>query len=546
MSMKSSSVTVVPEDTARVAKAVFKKGNRYLTLRDTFGDLFDAAEFAALFSNEGKPAINPARLALVTVIQFAEQLSDEVMADQVRSRIDLKYLLALPLDDPGFDASVLSEFRTRLVEARAEKLLFEQLLARFRDHKLLRVRGPQRTDSTHVLAAVRALNRVEVVTVTFRNALNALSVAAPDWLTGHLQPEWRERYGYRLEPGPRPRNKAERAQFAQTVGADGLALFRALSAKEAPDWLWQLPAIETLRQVWLQNYAPSVEDTLIFREQDHPPAGRFVSSPFDGDAKLGVKYSTSWVGYKVYLTESCDEDLPHLVTNVESSPATTSDIAVLPEVHRHLELRNLSPERHFVDSGFIAAESLVQAEDQGITLLGRARPNVYRQLSGPERFSIEEFVVDDAQQRVTCPAGKVSQSWSPAHDLDQAVIKVKFSRTDCLPCPLRERCTNDARRSITLRPQRVREALQRRRVEQETPEFIRTTRVREGIEGTISQGVRACGMRRSRYRGLPKTRLQHLAVGSAINLQRVADWLMGVPRELTRQAAFVRLYPTAA
>ncbi len=123
MSLKDSHPRSVPEDTARIAKAVFKKGHRYLVLRDTFGDFFDNDDFRALFHVEGRPAVDPAQLALITLVQFAENLSDERAADAVRARIDLKYLLGLPLGHPGFDASVLSEFRTRLVNGQSEQFV---------------------------------------------------------------------------------------------------------------------------------------------------------------------------------------------------------------------------------------------------------------------------------------------------------------------------------------------------------------------------------------------------------------------------------------
>jgi transposase len=176
---KDSQPSQVPEDTARIARAVFKKGNRYLLLRDTFGDFFDSDDFRPLFHAEGRPAVDPAQLALITLVRFAENLSDERAADAVRARTDLKYLLALPLDHPGFDATVLCEFRTRLVEGHLEHLLFERLLARFRAQRLLRARGQQRTDSTHVLAAVRSLNRASLVGETFRHALNVLAMERP-------------------------------------------------------------------------------------------------------------------------------------------------------------------------------------------------------------------------------------------------------------------------------------------------------------------------------------------------------------------------------
>lgn len=239
MSLKDRHLGQVPEETARVAKAVFRKGHRYLTLRDTFGDLQGSDDFRCLFHLEGRPAIDPAQLALVTLVQFAENLSDERAADAVRARIDLKYLLALPLDHPGFDASVLSEFRTRLIEGQGEHLLFERLLERFRAQQLLRARGQQRTDSTHVLAAVRALNRVSLVGEAFRHALNVLAIAAPEWLVQHGQKDWAQRYAshFALTAEVAERQRAKRETLLLQLGADGKELLEAVLAQDAPRWL---------------------------------------------------------------------------------------------------------------------------------------------------------------------------------------------------------------------------------------------------------------------------------------------------------------------
>ena len=185
MSRTAPLFSVIPEDTERVANAAFPNGNRYLHLRDTFGALCSNADVRHLFHDEGRPGIDPARLAVITILQFTERLSDEQAANAVRSRIDWKYLLALPLEDAGFDASVLSEFRTRLIQGNAEHLLFDTLLTTCREYGLLRSRGRQRSDSTHVLAAVRALNRIKCVGATLRHALNCLAVVAPDWLIAH-------------------------------------------------------------------------------------------------------------------------------------------------------------------------------------------------------------------------------------------------------------------------------------------------------------------------------------------------------------------------
>jgi len=180
-------VDPVPEETVRVAKAAFPKGTTYMTMRDELGAIFEDEDFVRLFPSRGQPAMAPWRLALVTVMQFAEGLPDRQAADAVRARIDCKYALSLELDDPDFDASVLCEFRGRLLEGGAERLLFDHLLGRFREMGLVRARGKQRTDSTRILAAVRGLNRLELVGETLRHALDALSVAAPGWLREHVR-----------------------------------------------------------------------------------------------------------------------------------------------------------------------------------------------------------------------------------------------------------------------------------------------------------------------------------------------------------------------
>lgn len=178
MSLRLATAIAVPASTATVARAAFPRGNPYMRLRDILGTVFADQQFTALFPRHGQPAEAPWRLALVTLLQFAENLSDRRAADAARSRIDWKYLLGLELADPGFDASVLSEFRSRLVTSGAETLLLDTLLALCREQKLLVPRGRQRTDSTHVLGAVRSLNRLGCVIETMRAALNALAVAA--------------------------------------------------------------------------------------------------------------------------------------------------------------------------------------------------------------------------------------------------------------------------------------------------------------------------------------------------------------------------------
>jgi len=210
MSLKPQAIGPVPEETARIARAAYPKGNIYLQLRDTLGTIYEDEQFADLFPQRGQPAETPWRLALVSVLQFREGLSDRQAADAVRGRLDWKYLLGLELSDPGFDHTVLVEFRQRLLSGKQDLLLFDLLLTRLRDEGYLKARGRQRSDSTHVLAKIRALNRIEGVGETSRAALNSLAVAAPEWLTGQVQEDWVDRYEHRVEDYRLPSGKQAR------------------------------------------------------------------------------------------------------------------------------------------------------------------------------------------------------------------------------------------------------------------------------------------------------------------------------------------------
>ena len=225
-----------------------------MKLRDELGTIVQDEDFVALFSKEGSPGLPPWRLALVTILQFRENLSDRQAADAVRARIDWKYLLSLELSDPGFDFSVLNEFRTRLIKGEAEELLLEKLLHWSQAAGLVKARGKQRTDSTHIVAAIRVMNRVELVGETLRAALNELAVLAPEWVRTVAPPEWYERYQRRSEEGRLPKGQAAREAYARTVGEDGFRLLDALEAAETPPALREVESIKTLRVIWPQHY----------------------------------------------------------------------------------------------------------------------------------------------------------------------------------------------------------------------------------------------------------------------------------------------------
>lgn len=319
MSLKPGPIQPIPAATIQVARAAFPKGNLYMTLRDQLGTIFQDEDFADLFPWDGQPALPPWRLALVTILQFRENLSDRQAAEAVRGRIDWKYLLGLELTDAGFDFSVLSEFRGRLLQAGREAVLLDKLLECCQAQGLIKERGKQRTDATRVLAAVRVLTRLELVGETLRAALNELATVAPDWLAGVAPAEWYQRYSRRIEDDRLPQSKEQRTAYAQRVGDD------------APPGLDRLPKIEALRLVWKRHYdctgeAPSGVSQIRFRSnKELPPAAEGIESPYDPEARFRSRYETTWTGYQAHVSESCDPDAVHLVTHVETTqPPCTS------------------------------------------------------------------------------------------------------------------------------------------------------------------------------------------------------------------------------
>jgi transposase len=324
----------------------------YMQMRDILGIIYCDEQFADLFAGRGRPVIPPWRLALVTVMQFAEGLADRQAADAVRARIDWKYALGLELTDAGFDYSVLSEFRARLVAGSAEERLLDVLLAACAQHGYLKARGKQRTDSTHVLAVVRTLYRLERVAETLRATLNALATVAPDWLRTQVSPDWYERSGRRIEEERLPKGRQARRMYAAQVGADGQQLLEAAETSDAPEQVRQAPEVEVLRRIWSQQFTRAQDGGFqLCDPKALPKAREILESPYEAEARYAIKRGRHWVGYKVHLTETCDADAPHLITQVHTTIAPAHDVEQLLTIQQSLAARNLLPALQLVDTG---------------------------------------------------------------------------------------------------------------------------------------------------------------------------------------------------
>ena len=575
-----------PEPDRRVAAAVavMYRGRRERPLpvlvRDKLGAWLADEQFAGAYGRRGRPGWPPSRLALVTIFQEVEDLADRQAAEAVRTRIDWKYALGLDLADPGFDHSVLSEFRGKVAAGGLERVVLDALLARLAAEGLVKAGGRQRTDSTRVVAAVAALNRLELAGEAVRAALEALTAAHPDWVAQRVcVSDFARRYGAPVTSWRPPASQAKQDQLAIAYARDGYALVEAVCHSTAPGWLRELPAVQTLRVVLLQNYTRTItgdgREVIRRREKEPegdglPPGHARIASPYDTDARWGAKRGTFWLGYKLHLTETCDDPppctcrpaaaepaaaggghaqgcatlvFPNLITHVATTDATVTDNQMTGVIHDGLAEQNLAPGRHYADSGYLSAELVVSAlSAHGIALTGplladrsaQARTGGYTQ---------QAFTIDFDRQQATCPQGAVSSKWKPMRTRDgKHAINVAFATATCRHCPARHLCTTATRtgRQLLVRPREIHQATAAARAAEAGTSFHADYTRRAGIEGTIHQAT-SHGARRARYRGLPKTRLDHTYMACALNLLRLHAYWTGTALDRQRTSHLARL-----
>jgi transposase len=546
MSLRQQMNNPVPEETARVARAAFPKGNIYMKMRDELGTFYQDEDFAELYPAVGQPAEAPWRLALATVMQFAENLTDRQAADAVCSRIDWKYALGLELTDAGFHFSVLSDFRARLIKGEAEQVLLEKMLDVFKKRGWLKAGQRQRTDATHVVGHLRELTRIEMVGETLRQSLNTLATVIPDWLQARVSSEWYERYGKAFDEYRMPKDEAALVSLAEQIGQDGAQLLGWVEGEVGMDWLSKVPAIITLRQVWEQQYECQSEAVHWRHKDDLSASAETISTPYDPEARFCRKRDLIWTGYKTHMTETCEPDRPHLITHVETTVSTLPDSNVLDPIHTDLAQQGLLPDQHVVDNAYTPSPNLVSSQQLGVDLLGPVDLDYSWQARLPDGVDLSRFQIDWETHTVQCPCGHMNTLWRDQRDKHgNPVIQVRFSPDTCRPCPLLQNCTHNRQgfRVLTLLPQTQHMALQQARQRQTTEDFKTAYRTRAGVEGTLSQAVRVSDIRHARYRGLSKTHLQNIATAAALDLKRCIEWLLEKPFAKTRVSRFALLSP---
>jgi len=563
MSLQPRRLPEVPADTAGAARAAFPRGSLAIRIRDELGEVWSDQRFQGLYGVRGKPGISPAQLMIVLVLAVAENLTDRQAADMVRRAIDWKYALGLGLDDPGFDFTVLSEFRTRLVAGSMETEALDGLLIALAGLGLVRSGGRQRSDSTHVLGRLRSLNRLELAGESIRAALEALAVAAPEWLATVIDEQWAGVYGSRIDDLHLPESDTKRAALGMAYGRDGYRLLEAVYAAGAPVWLGELPAVETLRRIWVQQFYRVVDgdgERVIRRESEQglPPGRSKLVSPYDLDARYSEKRGKGWTGYKAHFTETCttaaedDPDTgrpaaPNLITHVATTAATVPDVAMTAPIHDSLHRKDLLPGEHVVDAGYTSADLLLDSRARGVTLLGPLLADTSPQARGGG-YTTAAFTIDWDTHQARCPQDATSTSWSRCTQRGTEAIVVRFDAATCRACPAKPRCTTATRsgRQLSLRPRHVHEAVEQARAEQSTDQWHNDYKIRAGVEGTMRQTTHVTGIRRARYLGLPKTTLEHNLAAAAINLIRYDAWLTEKPMDRTRTTHLQRIFTAAA
>ena len=583
-----------PEPDPQIAAAIAAKysGKRprplAVQVRDRLGQWLGDEQFAAAFGDRGRPGWSPSRLALVTVVQREENLADRAAAEAVRTRIDWQYLLGLPLDDPGFDHTVLSEFRNKVADAGLEQVALEALLGRLAAEGLVKAGGKQRTDSTHVVAAVAALNRLELAGESVRAALEALAAAHPDWVAQRIcVPDFARRYATPMTSWRPPVSKAKQDELAIACARDGYALLEAVYDSSSPGWLREIPAVDVLRRVLVQNYMRTItadgREVIRRREKEPegdglPPGHIRIASPYDTDARWGAKREEFWLGCKLHVSGTCDDAppcscartsaaarpaaggavaggpgshdrtcahlvFPNLITHVATTDATVTDNQMTSAIDDELAGRNLAPGRHYLDSGYLSAALVVSGHARhGIALVGPLLADTSAQARAGHGYARADFTAGYDARTVTCPQGKTSASWTSCTQKGQAAAVATFSVSDCGPCPARAQCTTSSkkRRQLTVLSRDLAEAQAAARNAGKTIPFQADYARRAGVEGTMHQAA-SHGARRARYRGLPKTRLDHVYMACALNLLRLEAYWTGTPLDRQRTGHLARL-----
>jgi transposase len=500
----------IPEEIRSWGEKHLESDNPYRVVGEQLFSFISWCELSSMYSDTGRPSINPIILSLTTIFQFLEDIPDRVAAAYIKTRLDWKYALHLPLHDSGFHYSDLCNFRKRLVEHGKESLIFQQLLEKIKSLGFLRKHKHQRTDSTHVLAKVRDLSRLENLTEGLRVALKAIEKAHVAFYQTKIPILYREHWSKPLNDYQM--TDAEREQILKRLGQDIHWLLSFLKTNK--ESFLRLPELEVLQTLFSQHF--TIQSQRVSVKKEATTGKDKIQTPHDPEARYSKKRGKSWTGSKVHITETANEKGEvNFITDVTTTNACEQDNETLLKIQGNLEELGLKPQHQYTDKRYITGDNLAESQQAGIQLMGEAS-----ELDNDGLYTADEFSIDYDSQTATCPTGNTSCSWKQFENGERKDgIRISFGQ-QCQSCPLKAKCTkNKHGRILTLH--RHYQILKQRREEGKTTVFREAMKRRPPVEGTISEMVRAHSLRRSRYRGLVRSHLQNLMIGTAVNLKRL-------------------------
>ena len=517
---------------------VFRETDRYRLFAQKIYPLLVAARpklGACYCLTNGRPGVEPVLLLGVSVLQFLERVPDRQAAELVKYHLGWKHALAQELDGEVFDPTVLVRFRERLVEHEQGRVAFEAVLGGLERAGLVKPKGKQRLDSTHVLAVVARMGTLECVRESLRLALEELAGEVGEGQRPEFWSRLWERY---VDSQLDYKASAEtlKQKMVQT-GEDVLELRNWLAGQR--ETVRQGEKVQLLGRVWSEQFEVAEGGGVVRKTQipatpvqdPHEPEAQWCTKK-TGDAKK------EWVGYKVQVAETVPEGplqkgepTPALITGIVTQPATGSDEAGMAEMlQQQAEMGMDKPSELYVDGAYVSGQQLAEAEAEGRQLLGPAPPPAQ---TGKSAYKSDAFDIDVEQRRATCPAGQTSTQCSRLEEEKTGKGSYRFEwSTHCHCCPLRAQCVPDGQKHRTLVVGQHHTPLQTRRREMKTESFQKQMKQRNAIEGTHSELARAHGLRRARYRGLKKVMLQNYLIGAACNVKR---WIRRLQWEIQQE-----------
>lgn len=474
-------------------------------IKEEIADRIKDSDFEDMYKDGGRPPISPRLLVLVLLMQFIEGLSDRAALQNLKFRLDWKIAFGLTVDFIGFHPTVLTYFRDRLLANSKASYAFDQILKCLTEQGLVKSGGKQRIDSTHVIAAVRELTRIDLLHETLRLFCVDLE-GYTDCLAGEtltIQSKYVDKVStYRTTDN----DKKDLIRQAGIAMRGLIEWTKSYSDKS----IEELTSFKVLKTVYEQNFIDNGDSQMPDLIKISTGKGH-ICNPHDPDAEYGNKGKKTWVGYKAQVAETVGQE-QNFITHIDIENATDFDGSCVEGIIDDLEKIGIEPSELYGDTHYNTTGNIEALKEKSIDLKGPV-PQATKEKSEKD----VGFTVDTEAKKVICPNGMESKNFRIE---PSGRIGSSFPKEVCLICDRRHICEPNPRGKIyNQRPEN--ETLAERRKKMQDEAYQKDLHHRNGIEGTISGLVRGQKLRRLRYKGKQKGQLQVKMTGAAANVRRL-------------------------